>query len=140
MIMSSETLLYEKMDYDEGSVVTLTLNKPDTLNALNIEFSREIDAALDDIERDDDVKAIIFKASGKAFSSGYDLGRVYFVYGGEPEKQKTILDGPAKGLVYRMTSGERKASVEFFFWIRSPLRRFMDIVLVAVFICPYAVI
>lgn len=80
--MSTETLIYEKKDYEEGSVVTLTLNKPETMNALNIEFSKEIDAALDKVEEDDDVKAVVFKASGKAFSSGYDLSRVYYVYGG----------------------------------------------------------
>lgn len=89
--MNSETLIYEKKDYDEGSVVYLTMNKPDTLNALNIEFSHEIDAALDEVEKDDDVKAVVMKGSGKAFSAGYDLGRVYYVYGGgtgKPEDKK----------------------------------------------------
>jgi len=80
--MSTETLIYEKEDYEEGSVVTITMNRPETLNALSIEFSREIDAALQKAEEDDDVKAIILKGSGKAFSAGYDLTRVYFVYGG----------------------------------------------------------
>ena len=73
-LTSSETLIYEKKEYEEGAVVTLTLNKPETMNALNIEFSREIDDALTKIEQDDDVKAVVFKANGKGFSSGYDLG------------------------------------------------------------------
>jgi enoyl-CoA hydratase len=81
-MMSSETLIYEKEDFEEGSMVTLTMNKPETLNALNIEFSREIDEALTEAEQDDDVKVVVFKGSGKSFSSGYDLERVYFVYGG----------------------------------------------------------
>lgn len=88
--MSSEDLIYEKEDFAEGSLVTLTFNKPDTLNALNIEFSHEIDEALTKAEEDDDVKVVVFKAAGKAFSSGYDLGRAYKVYGagdGEPEKK-----------------------------------------------------
>jgi len=80
--MSSETLIYEKENFEEGSMVTLTMNKPETLNALNIEFSREIDEALTEVEQDDDVKVVVFKGSGKSFSSGYDLERVYFVYGG----------------------------------------------------------
>jgi len=80
--MSSETLIYEKEDFEEGSMVTLTMNKPETLNSLNIEFSREIDEALTEVEQDDDVKVVVFKGSGKSFSSGYDLERVYFVYGG----------------------------------------------------------
>jgi enoyl-CoA hydratase len=89
--MSTETLIYEKQDYEEGSVVTLTMNKPETLNALNIEFSREIDDALTKVEQDDDVKVVVLKGAGKAFSAGYDLGRVYFVYGGgsgKPEEKK----------------------------------------------------
>jgi enoyl-CoA hydratase len=122
MIMSSETLLYEKKDYDEGSVVTLTLNKPDTMNALNIEFSREIDAALDDIERDDDVKAIVFKASGKAFSSGYDLGRVYFVYGGGTGKAEDDTRRPSQ-----------RARLSYDKWRAESLRRifFLDKITIA---------
>ncbi|MCP4694578.1 MAG: enoyl-CoA hydratase/isomerase family protein [Desulfobacterales bacterium] len=94
--MSSETLIYTKDDYEEGSVVTLTFNKPETLNALNIEFSREIDDALTEVERDDDVKAVVFKANGKAFSSGYDLGRVYFVYGGGTGKPEDKSRRPSQ--------------------------------------------
>ncbi len=94
--MSTETLIYTKEDYEEGSVVTLTLNKPETLNALNIEFSREIDDALTRVEQDDDVKVVVFKASGKAFSSGYDLGRVYFVYGGGTGKPEDKTRRPSQ--------------------------------------------
>ncbi len=94
--MSTETLIYTKEDYEEGSVVTLTFNKPETLNALNIEFSREIDDALTRVEQDDDVKVVVFKATGKAFSSGYDLGRVYFVYGGGTGKPEDKTRRPSQ--------------------------------------------
>ena len=94
--MSSETLIYKKEDFEEGSMVTLTMNKPETLNALNIEFSREIDEALTKVEEDDDVKVVVFKASGKAFSSGYDLGRVYFVYGGGSGKPEDKTRRPSQ--------------------------------------------
>lgn len=94
--MSSETLIYEKEDFEEGSMVTLTMNKPETLNALNIEFSREIDDALTEIEQDDDIKVVVFKGSGKAFSSGYDLGRVYFVYGGGTGKPEDKSRRPSQ--------------------------------------------
>jgi len=50
-MMNTEILIYEKEDYPEGSVVTITMNKPETLNALDIEFSREIDAAFKKAER-----------------------------------------------------------------------------------------
>jgi len=94
--MSSETLIYTKEDFEEGSVVTLTMNKPETLNALNIEFSREIDDALTEVEQDDDVKAVVFKGSGKSFSAGYDLGRVYFVYGGGSGKPEDKSRRPSQ--------------------------------------------
>jgi enoyl-CoA hydratase len=94
--MSSETLIYEKEDFEEGSMVTLTMNKPETLNALNIEFSREIDEALTKDEQDDDVKVVVIKGAGKAFSAGYDLGRVYFVYGGGSGKPEDKSRRPSQ--------------------------------------------
>jgi enoyl-CoA hydratase len=95
-MMSSETLIYEKEDFEEGSMVTITMNKPETLNALNIEFSREIDDALTEVEQDDDVKVVIFKGAGKSFSCGYDLGRVYFVYGGGTGKKEDKSRRPSQ--------------------------------------------
>lgn len=94
--MSSETLIYEKEDFEEGSMVTITMNKPETLNALNIEFSREIDDAITEVEQDDDVKVVIFKGAGKSFSCGYDLGRVYFVYGGGTGKKEDKSRRPSQ--------------------------------------------
>jgi enoyl-CoA hydratase len=122
MTMNSETLLYERADYEEGSVVTLTFNKPHTLNALNIEFSREIDAALDEIERDDDVKALVLKGAGKAFSSGYDLERVYFVYGGGTGKPQDDTRRPSQ-----------RARLAYDKWRAESLRRifFLDKITIA---------
>ena len=94
--MSSETLIYEKEDFEEGSMVTITMNKPETLNALNIEFSREIDDAFTEVEHDDDVKVVVIKGAGKAFSAGYDLGRVYFVYGGGTGKPEDKSRRPSQ--------------------------------------------
>ncbi|MCP4624700.1 MAG: enoyl-CoA hydratase/isomerase family protein [bacterium] len=94
--MSSETLIYEKEDFEEGSMVTITMNKPETLNALNIEFSREIDDAISEVEQDDDVKVVVFKGAGKSFSCGYDLGRVYFVYGGGSGKPEDKSRRPSQ--------------------------------------------
>jgi enoyl-CoA hydratase len=95
-MMSSETLIYEKEDFEEGSMVTITMNKPETLNALNIEFSREIDDAFTEVEHDDDVKVVVIKGAGKAFSAGYDLGRVYFVYGGGTGKKEDTSRRPSQ--------------------------------------------
>jgi enoyl-CoA hydratase len=77
-------------------MVTITMNKPETLNALNIEFSREIDDAFTEVEHDDDVKVVVIKGAGKAFSAGYDLGRVYFVYGGGTGKPEDKSRRPSQ--------------------------------------------
>ena len=120
--MSSETLIYEKEDFEEGSMVTLTMNKPETLNALNIEFSREIDDALTEVEQDDDVKVVVFKGAGKAFSCGYDLGRVYFVYGGGTGKPEDKTRRPSQ-----------RSRLAYDRWRSESLRRifFMDKITIA---------
>ena len=62
-------LLVETKD----SVATLTLNRPDKLNAFNRELSRELVAALGALAKDDAVRAIILTGSGRAFCAGQDL-------------------------------------------------------------------
>ena len=94
--MSAESLIYQKEDFEEGSVVTLTMNKPEKMNVMDIEFSREIDDALIRAEQDDDVKVVVLKGSGKAFSAGYDLGRVYYVYGGGSGKTEDKTRRPSQ--------------------------------------------
>jgi enoyl-CoA hydratase/carnithine racemase len=69
--MSYETILYEKA----GPVVTITLNRPQTLNAINPQMTAELHRALDEAGIDADVRAIILTGAGRAFSAGYDIGR-----------------------------------------------------------------
>lgn len=72
-----EFVLYEK----EGHIATITLNRPDRLNAVSPELVRDWEAAMNEAEDDDDIKVIIFKGAGRAFSAGADLTGVGFVYG-----------------------------------------------------------
>jgi len=69
--MPYETIVYEKA----GPVVTITLNRPDTLNAINPQMTAELHFALDAAEADAEVRAIILTGAGRAFSAGYDIGR-----------------------------------------------------------------
>jgi 2-(1,2-epoxy-1,2-dihydrophenyl)acetyl-CoA isomerase len=64
-----ETILYT---LDEG-VLTITLNRPDVLNAFNRKMTGEIQDALKKAERDNSVRCIVFTGAGRAFSSGEDL-------------------------------------------------------------------
>ena len=58
---------------DEG-VATLTLHRPERLNAVNTAMLREIVAALDAADGDDEVRAVIVTGAGRAFCAGADLG------------------------------------------------------------------
>ena len=69
--MAYETILYETV----GPVATITLNRPDTLNAINPQMTAELHQALDAAEADEAVRAIVVTGAGRAFSAGYDIGR-----------------------------------------------------------------
>jgi enoyl-CoA hydratase/carnithine racemase len=58
----------------EDGVLTLTLARPDRLNALNVQMLEEILRALDEIDADDAVRAVIVTGAGRAFCAGADLG------------------------------------------------------------------
>lgn len=57
----------------EGPVATITLNRPERLNAINDAMPGEIAAAVDRAEADPGVHVIIVKGAGKGFCGGYDL-------------------------------------------------------------------
>ena len=86
--MSYETLRYEVAD----QVLTLTLNRPDKLNAFTGQMMAELIAAFDAADADDEVRAIIVTGAGRAFCAGADLsaGAKTFDYAARtdrPERQ-----------------------------------------------------
>jgi len=54
-------------------VATLTLNRPDKLNCLNAAILHEMSAALTDLNKNEEVKALILTGAGRSFCSGADL-------------------------------------------------------------------
>ena len=56
-----------------SGVATITLNRPDKLNAFSAQMFEAIRAGLDQAEKDDGVRVVIFTGQGRAFSSGQDL-------------------------------------------------------------------
>ena len=68
--MDFEEIRYEVAD----SVLTITLNRPDRLNAFTPTMGRELIEAFDRADADDDVRAIIVTGEGRGFCAGADLG------------------------------------------------------------------
>jgi len=57
-----------------GAVATITLDRPEVMNALSHDAEGELHDALHRADRDPAVRAIVLTGSGRAFSSGYDMG------------------------------------------------------------------
>jgi 2-(1,2-epoxy-1,2-dihydrophenyl)acetyl-CoA isomerase len=90
--MSFETVLYEL----NGPVATITMNRPDALNALSMQLSLDLRGA---IERavEDKARAVTLTGSGRAFCSGGDLREMRAM--GEKEGNiEAFLDAPLKAL------------------------------------------
>ena len=67
--MDNTTLLCEK----ENNIAVIKLNRPKSLNALNSVLLRELDALLNSIEVDDEIRAVIITGNEKAFAAGADI-------------------------------------------------------------------
>jgi 2-(1,2-epoxy-1,2-dihydrophenyl)acetyl-CoA isomerase len=70
--MSYETILYQVTD----GVATITLDRPDKLNAFNDQMIQETTDAFKQAGRDDDVRCLVLTGNGRGFSSGQDLADV----------------------------------------------------------------
>ena len=65
---------YEHIIYEiDGRVATITMNRPDTLNALTNLMMAEIRHALDTSERNEEVIGTVLTGSGRGFCSGVDM-------------------------------------------------------------------
>jgi enoyl-CoA hydratase len=69
---------YDSIQYETGdAIATITVNRPDKLNALNAATIDELHAAFGEAHRDDDVRALILTgAGGKAFVAGADIAEL----------------------------------------------------------------
>ena len=67
-----ENILYET---DDDQIATITLNRPNQMNAISPDLERELHEALDEAAADDSVRTILLTGAGRAFSAGYDIGR-----------------------------------------------------------------
>lgn len=65
---------YETIAYNvEDRILTITLDRPEKMNAMNVEMGVELVDAFDRADADDEVRAIILTGRGRAFCAGADL-------------------------------------------------------------------
>ncbi len=82
--MNFSTIIMEKKD----SVLTITLNRPDVMNAFNLKMISEVSSALDHAEKDQNIKVVILTATGKVFCAGADLKEIQGFFEGPCVKSR----------------------------------------------------
>lgn len=81
----------------DNRVLTITLNRPDSMNAFTVEMANELIDAFERAGRDDDVRAIIVTGAGKAFCAGMDLSVAGNVFGLDETLSPTLEDVATRG-------------------------------------------
>jgi enoyl-CoA hydratase/carnithine racemase len=83
---------YQEIAYDVADrVLTITLDRPDRLNAFTIRMHQELIDAFDRADADDDVRVVVVTGRGRGFCAGADLG------GGQPDQQPPERGDQAAG-------------------------------------------
>ena len=87
-------MAYDTIIYDvEDEILTITLNRPDKLNAFNNIMMNEMIEAFDKADADDNIKAIIVTGAGRAFCAGADLARGGDTFNHDSEGEGMRRDG-----------------------------------------------
>jgi 2-(1,2-epoxy-1,2-dihydrophenyl)acetyl-CoA isomerase len=90
-----------------GGVATLTLNRPDKLNAFNETMHRELARAFDRIEADLGIRAVLLTGAGRGFCAGQDLGDRVIGEGDSPPDLGDTLERLYNPLIRRICRLER---------------------------------
>lgn len=84
---------YTTVDYTVADgILTLTLDRPDQLNAFTVTMADELEHAFDRAGSDDDVRAVVVTGRGRAFCAGMDLSADGNVFGLDETQRPTLED------------------------------------------------
>lgn len=100
----------------ENGVATITLNRPTSLNSMNDGLIDGLHACLDQVEKDDNVRAVVLTGNGKAFCAGGDLPflnsiatngekRAFIAKVGNVAKRITTIEKPFIAMINGVTAG-----------------------------------
>jgi len=99
--MDYETILLKKEDH----VATITLNRPERMNAVNPQMERELLGALQDVAQDEDIRVLVLTGAGRAFCSGAEVGGVI------GERGVIASGGPVEGMRRYLRGGFQKITL-----------------------------
>lgn len=71
----------------DGAIATVTLNRPDALNAIDVAMAQDLQCAAQWLEARDDIRAVLLRATGKTFCAGGDIS----MFTGEPALVRATL-------------------------------------------------
>lgn len=93
---------FQYIDIREEEIATLTLNRPEKLNAFNPALFLELDQALTRLENNEKVNIVVITGAGKAFSAGGDINHILESRGKNP--QVNIQEGirRAQAVIHRV--------------------------------------
>jgi enoyl-CoA hydratase/carnithine racemase len=93
----SDTVIYEKT----GGVATITLNRPEQFNSLNVPLLTKLKNAMTDAQDDASVRVVVITGKGKAFCTGADLKMVNeWSKSGEPDREAEAAFHVAAGAAF----------------------------------------
>ncbi len=101
--MNEDPILFNLAD----GVATITLSRPDKLNAINEAMHAALAAAFDRIEADPTIRALLLTGAGRAFSAGQDLGDRVMGEGDAPPDLGATLDRLYNPLIRRLRALDR---------------------------------
>jgi enoyl-CoA hydratase len=109
-----EFLQYEELD--DGKIVRILLDRPDTRNAQNRGLLVELDEAFRTAEKDDDVRVVILGGVGPLFSSGHDMGSAKAMEELPPDHPTSKIDGATR------LGAEKRMLQEWHYYFQNTLR------------------
>ncbi|WP_181311755.1 enoyl-CoA hydratase-related protein [Nocardioides campestrisoli] len=109
---TSDGARYENVEVEvDGAVATITLNRPDRINALSPQLRADLEAALAELKPGDAVRVIRIRGAGRGFCSGYDMDSGSSIYKMAPGTGEQT-EPPAPGTRSMVELGESSAVLD----------------------------
>ena len=92
-VITGAAMNYQAIIYDiKDNILTITLNRPDELNAFTIEMAEELIDAFDRASKDDEVRAVVVTGAGRGFCAGMKLNSDGNAFGLDEELEPSLED------------------------------------------------